>query len=49
VKMNEKPMNIWTSLGKKELSQRQKKLAMIAMFVYLSMFNLFCRKLGKNS
>jgi hypothetical protein len=37
--MNEKPMSIWISLGK-ELSHRQKKLA-IAMFVYLSIFNLF--------
>jgi hypothetical protein len=40
--MNEKPMSIWISLGKKELSHRQKKLAIIAMFVYLSIFNLFC-------
>jgi hypothetical protein len=39
--MNEKPMSIWISLGKKELSHRQKK-AIIAMFVYLSIFNLFC-------
>jgi hypothetical protein len=27
--MNEKPMSIWISLGKKELSHRQKKLAII--------------------
>jgi hypothetical protein len=27
---------------KEELSHRQKKLAIIAMFVYLSIFNLFC-------
>jgi hypothetical protein len=29
-------MSIWISLGKKELSHRQKKLAIIAMFVYLA-------------
>jgi hypothetical protein len=40
-------MSIWISLGKKSWATGRKKLAIIAMFVYLSIFNLFCWKLSK--